>query len=240
MSRSSDPAVRGITLASLDEPKGRRLLADVSGVVYAPPQAGHQRGVLVIRRGRGLVAQPFDQERLTLGGDPVAIADQVATSPDTVPPVASASSNGLLIWASFVTEADGDSRMAWLDASGKRAGTPLLSGVSTVSLSSDGRFAMASLVDVTAGDSLVLVDLARNSTTRFPRGDAPVWSPDSTTVIVGRSGDFYRRDLASGQESLVLPNSGAKNPRNPADWSRDGATCSRRKSRPRPGGISGT
>jgi hypothetical protein len=73
-------ATTGIYIGSLDaapEKQGRtQIMATASAALYAQVPVG-STGNLLFLRGKTLFAQPFDPERLTLGGAPHAIAENV-------------------------------------------------------------------------------------------------------------------------------------------------------------------
>jgi hypothetical protein len=51
-----------------DHPKPRRLLPDVSGIVFVPPASGSRLAHLLFLRETTLMAQPLDPETLQLAG----------------------------------------------------------------------------------------------------------------------------------------------------------------------------
>jgi len=69
-----DEARRGLYLASLGEPVGRRLLADLSSAIFIPPRRGGNQGLLLFLRETNLMAQPFDTGSLQFTGDATALA----------------------------------------------------------------------------------------------------------------------------------------------------------------------
>jgi eukaryotic-like serine/threonine-protein kinase len=101
-------SVRGIYVASMDSPRGRRVVGSSASAIYAD---GH---LLYVRNG-ALVAQPFDTRTLALVGTPRLVADSVAVSYQYYG-VFSASRNGRLVYA------NGSSRdmwrLQWFDSSG--------------------------------------------------------------------------------------------------------------------------
>src|SRR5262249_54710003 len=68
---SGQPEYRGIRLGSLEQPQTRFLLPTETNAAYA------SAGYLLFVRGRKILAQPFDAEKLTLSGDPAPVTEQV-------------------------------------------------------------------------------------------------------------------------------------------------------------------
>ncbi len=223
--RYSPSSRTGIYVGSLDakpeEQSTRQLVATTYGGAYVPP-SGSSPGQLLFVRDGTLMAQPFDDRRLELSGEPVAVAEQL----DTFLTFAffSVSANGVLIYRSG---AGHDlSQLTWLDWHGKRLGAVGEPGVyDSVALSPDGTRAA-----VTHSESDIwLVNLARGVNTRFTFGpgssNSPVWSPDGTRIVFAsdRDGGVFNlyQKVASGakDEQLLL-----KTPANktPTSWSRDG------------------
>src|SRR5207253_9880172 len=64
----ADEARRGIYIASLDDPSGRRLLADASSAIFTPPLAAHSAAHILFLRNGVLMAQSFDSRSLQLAG----------------------------------------------------------------------------------------------------------------------------------------------------------------------------
>src|SRR6185369_6231994 len=75
-----EEAKQGVYLAALDDPGGRRLLADHSSAIFVPPASGDKHGYLMFLRESTLMAQPFDVGTLQLAGDTFAVAGQASFS----------------------------------------------------------------------------------------------------------------------------------------------------------------
>ena len=79
--RGGSPNISGVYVGSIDaEPAAQdltRLMQAQSGVAYVPPADGSGVGHLLMVRNTLLVAQPFDEKRLQLRGDPVTVAENV-------------------------------------------------------------------------------------------------------------------------------------------------------------------
>ena len=216
---SPDNSKRGIYLASLDDPKGRRLLAELSDPIYAPPRPGSRYGHVLFLRGTStLMAQPFDERALQLAGDPFVVAEQASLSNTPPRPAADASANGILAYIANVSR---DLQLTWFDRTGKVLGTvgprKQLRGVA---LSPDGK-TLATTVTQNGIAGVWLRNLARDSESLLAEtGTVPVWSPDGSRVIYTKRNDLYVRDAAGGgPETIVLANANRKTA---SDWSRDG------------------
>jgi serine/threonine protein kinase len=77
---STGGSAPGIYVAGLDEPAGRRLLADVSSAHVAADDDG-VTSLLFVRNG-SLTALPFDLESLTVSEEPVVLVEQMVAATD--------------------------------------------------------------------------------------------------------------------------------------------------------------
>jgi hypothetical protein len=216
-----------------EQQSSRRVLATDSFVVYAPSaEAG--MGRLLFGRDGNLLAQPFDERRLDLVGEPVQLVPGVATLAGFGEFFFSASSNGVLAHQSSET-GEGPSGPTWFERNGKElgaAGDPGSYQYFDLGLSPDAAHAAATRWNPTSHDyveGMWLIDVVRGVTTRFtvdpPSGESPVWSPDGkriafASVRAGGEGIYQRASNgASGEQVLVAP-TGDRMVAN--DWSRDG------------------
>jgi eukaryotic-like serine/threonine-protein kinase len=114
----------GIYVASVAPGARRKLvLKGTALAVYVPP------GYLLFTKEHTLLAQRFDLKRLEITGEPVRVAEQVASQTTsyagevTLPFAAfSASENGVLVWKVRASEPD-KTQLTWIDRAGKRLGT---------------------------------------------------------------------------------------------------------------------
>ncbi|HWE51282.1 MAG TPA: protein kinase [Bryobacteraceae bacterium] len=222
-----DDAKRGVWLNSLSpesgaDRRGRRLLADYSGVVYSPPQPGSRYSHLLFLRDTTLFAQPFDDRSLQLAGDPFPVAEHVSQGSDGQLDAA-IDLNGNLV---FATNVDRESQLALLDRSGKvisKVGPS--QGQTAVALSPDG-----TTVATTKGQSgrtgIWLRNLLRDSESRLAdRGFGSVWSPDEKNIVYSGRDDahanvLFVKDASGGGRDVALVKSA--NALRASDWSRDG------------------
>ena len=201
--------VRGIYAGRLGDPGSKQLLPAASGAVLS--FSGH---ILFAREG-ALYAQVFDRDRVTVVGEPIRLADRVATDrgaaagPDGA--AVSASAAGPIVFRA--ASATNDRQLVWYDRSGtelSRVGAPSAAGTAP-SLSPDGRqMALSRLVD--GNRDIWLLDIQRGVFSRFtfdrsPDG-SPNWTPDGTRVVFSslRSGvlGLYQKSVAGGPEEPLL------------------------------------
>jgi eukaryotic-like serine/threonine-protein kinase len=207
-----------IYYASLDGKENRPLFHSQTNAIYAD-------GFLLFGRGEQLMAQAFDPSSGKLSGSPQSVLTGVMNDAATWHMDASASEDGLLIFASG---ASGDVQLVWVDRNTKQISTiaEKLADLQSAALSPQGdRVAM----QINAGETDIWVlDLARGVRTRLTFGPvantAPIWSPDGVWVAYEspRDGHFnlYRKHSdGSGVEEFLLS---SKLQIVPTDWSRDG------------------
>lgn len=193
--------------SSIDEPQKRTLVTD------APSQAFYAEGYLLFCRDRVIFAQKFDPEKLSLAGEPVAIADDVQYVQSTAQGIFSVSTNGVIAYQSGAAEAT--TRLAWVDRSGKEiapVGNPGSFG--TFRLSPEGTHVAMSAIDPRQGSEDIWVyDLTREVMSRVTFGPTwsswPVWSADGRDVFyrAARTGpvDIYRKSSdGTGAERPLL------------------------------------
>ena len=160
-----DEAARGVYLATLDDFPGRKVLADNSSVVYAPPAEAGGAAHLLFLRESALMAQPFDERSLQPVGDPFTVTEQ-GSGAFTAPQVAaSAATDGTLVYLAGRTR---ESQLTWYDRNGKELGkVGPRANQRAVALSPDGNAIAIGHVDGNAGVSLWLQDLVRGSESRL-------------------------------------------------------------------------
>jgi Tol biopolymer transport system component len=210
-------------IGSLDGKPGRLVARSDRAAVYAPP------GYLLLVRNETLLAQKFDAARGASRGEPVSLGELPDAGGNLGEPNASVSDDGVLVSQSVVPV---ETRLAWLDRTGKEVGTvPMTPGpYGSMSLPSpDGRRAVLLRSDPQTATDLWLVDLDRGTTTRFTSETgnefAMAWSPDGSRLAFAsnRSGPYniYARPVTgSGQEEVLFQSSQLK--KWPVAWSPDG------------------
>ena len=200
-----------------------RLGSTEPGTVVADSatNAVYADGHLIFTRDGALVAQPFDLERLTLGGQPQTLADDLLFNVRFTYGVFSASEGGLL---AFMTGRQRDlSQLVWRDRAGRRLGTVgspgVLSGYGGIALSADGRLGAVSRIEEGSSEADIwLYDLERGTETRLARpavdDHAPLFTRDGKVLLFGslrdddQVGVVVQRDLATGAESELFDTGG--------------------------------
>jgi serine/threonine protein kinase len=220
---SADPEKSGIYLGSVDATPERQsskfLVASYSSPVYAP-SADPSTGYLLFLREGTLMAQPFDNRRLELKEQATPVAEQVFDRSGRG--AFSATANNVLVY--LQTGSTPDRQLSWYDRDGKVLGTVGEPGdYQDLVLSPDGtRVALNKGSGQTS--NIWLLDLARDTSTRFTFGSAldsnPVWSPDGSRIIFRSGTDLYQKPV-SGLKNAELILKSSQTPY-PSSWSRDG------------------
>jgi eukaryotic-like serine/threonine-protein kinase len=211
---SSDPAKGGVFIGSLDAQPNQqsmeRLLATDRQAYYAV-SPGSGIGHLLFMRQATLMAQPFDPKKMTLSGDPVAVADGIDSFVTTNHALFAVSDNGALVYRGG---SGSQNLLTWFDEHGNPTGTIGEPGeYFSPAVSPEGnRIAVG--VGPPANRNIWILDAARSgASTRFTfdaaSDDAPVWSPDGKNIVFtsNRSGpgDLYIKPAdGSGEEKLLL------------------------------------
>jgi Tol biopolymer transport system component len=223
--RAPDEARRGLYVASLRDPVGRRLLGDQSSGLFVPNGPGSHQGHLLFVREQTLMAAVFDAATLQVSGEPVTVARQVSFT-NTLPQIAaSADIKGTLM---YLTNSRPDRQLVWYDRSGKELSRgPLMGQSNGVSLASDGRKLVFARTDAQGLSSLWLHDLTRDQETRLTTPPvvpgAAVLSPDGQRVVfsaAGIAGSAISIRSVTGAAEEVLLQSGT-NAQAPSHWSHD-------------------
>jgi serine/threonine protein kinase len=212
-SASQDSVLYAGSLASTER---TRILATGSKALFSASRH------LLFMRDDGLMAQPFDPERLVLSGDPVTVAGPIGANIQNSAAGFTISDTGVLAYRSRDAR---NRQLAVLDRTGAQVGVFGQVGFhSNPAVSPD--FARVAVRDGSTDDIWIL-DRARGSTSRFTfdraSDNAPVWSPDGQRVAFAsnRNGtfDLYQKHTSSGHEELLFR---SDQPKMPEDWSSDG------------------
>jgi serine/threonine protein kinase/Tol biopolymer transport system component len=215
-----DP-VRGVYLGTLESSNATRLVASDTQAEYVAP------GWLVFVRQGTLLAQRFDLSRRVLGGDPMTVADAVTFDPISGSGAFSTSNAGLIAYRAGRSPV---TRLSWFDRSGNALGTlgpPEQSGLSTFTLSPDGRRVAAERT-LQNGTDVWLLDATHQ--TRFTHGAngniarVPVWSRDGSRLafesVGSHSIQLSMKQLSGDDDDHILFES--PEVKVPCDWSPDG------------------
>jgi Tol biopolymer transport system component len=221
LARSRHRDNTGIYVGSLDSTTQKRLVSADSSAVYAAP--GH----LLYWHEGGLLAQPFDADRLEITGEPVRVAESVRIE-QNARALFSVSTNGLLAY-----RAGGrlETELVWFDRQGRTLGTVGSPGrYAEPALSPDGnRLAVSRIDPATETRDIWLFDLLRGTSSRFTfdrsNDTFPIWSPAGDRILFlsdrGGRARFYVKSSIGGAEerplSLDTPEDKILD-----DWSKDG------------------
>ncbi len=174
---SPDNTRAGVYVSSLDSRTSTRLLDDAVAAIYVAP------GFLLYVQHDMLMAEPFDADRLRLGGRAVLLSRGI-TAPSLAEGSVVSASRDLLAFRAGASK----QQLTWVDRSGVPQGSlEVPTSMFNFRVSPDGQFVLAasSLTDATG---VWLVDLAsRHSTQLAADGIAPLWSPDGRRVAFLRS-----------------------------------------------------
>jgi Tol biopolymer transport system component len=220
------PARQGnfdVYLATLDAKDRQRILSSAAAPVYAPP------GFLLIVRNARLMAQRFDARGLRTVGAAVSLGEAPPLSNSIGGRAVSASENGILAHPEVGLP---DTRLIWLDRSGRELGTvPMPAGrYENLSLSPDDQRLVAGRRSSATNIDLWMVELARGVASRFTfkssgLAENVVWSPDGKWIAYDSnpSGPYeiFRKPANGAEEEEVIHRSGAQF-KNVTQWTNDG------------------
>jgi Tol biopolymer transport system component/predicted Ser/Thr protein kinase len=218
----------GIYVGSLDGKENRRVLPDVSSVVFAPPVQGGRVGHVLFVRESTLMAALFDAASAQVSGDVFPVAEGVSLTTDLNYVRVTVSENGMLLYQTG-GDSGGTNQFGWYDRSGKSLGPVGAPGpVWDPAISPDEKSVVFDRASRAVSD-LWVRDLSRGTETRFTSNASsnlsPVWSPKGDRIVFAsnRKGgvfNLYQKAASgSGQDELLLPNSLIDAAH---QWSRDG------------------
>jgi Tol biopolymer transport system component len=219
------PHVTGLYTAALDAGQPKRLADSSTGALYL------KSGVLLFARQTTLMAQPFDLDSLSLTGEQTPIAEGVETGGYGGLLGFSVSENGTLAYGLGTGRAD-ELQLTWYDRTGQSLGNVGQPGnYFGLALSPDEKYVVTHRHEGGIGGDLWLIDLMRNTTSRFtfePAQDnsSPIWAPDGRRIAFAslRNGSFglfvKAVDGATPEEQLLHGRASVA----PRAWSRDGST----------------
>jgi eukaryotic-like serine/threonine-protein kinase len=222
MDLSGRKTASSIYLGSLNSKEKRLITTSIANAAYAAP------GYLLFYRNQTLFAQPFDEKKFELGGEPTPILTDIEYLPRIARAVFASSESGVL-----VAQKGGDtalSQLLWFDRKGQQVGVASPPGVyGNLALSPNGRFVATDAMDTASQNTDVWTyDLANGSAKRLtfdPSIDSsPAWSPDSDRIVFGsdraQKFNLYLKNANGADEEQVIPQEGPDV--YPTDWSHDG------------------
>jgi eukaryotic-like serine/threonine-protein kinase len=195
----------GIFVASLRAAPRKKLMDHLTEAQYAP-------GYLLFVHNNTLLAKAFDVENMSLKGEAMPVAGDVANEASFLRAGFSVSQAGQLVYRS--ADAGTDMELIALDRSGKRLYTfPTEGIINSFGLSPDGqRLALTEILPTKSGSTIWLYDLHLNTRTRFTFGGgmngSPTWSPDGSELAFSsaRNGTFniFVKPVTGAAEETVL------------------------------------
>ncbi len=186
----------------------RKIAPSDRGMAYVPSR-DDSAAFLLYLRGQTLMAQPFDDHRLTMLGESVPLVEMVATY-GTFYPLFSVSTKGVLAYLNGVPGQL--SRATWFDRQGKAQGTIGEPGsFYGLALSPDATKVAAGLANKSGQTDLWMLDLTRENPTRFTfalrsLNVSPLWSPDGSRIVFSSSSEailyklYHKSSSGAGNE----------------------------------------
>ena len=207
----------GIYVRSLDGKEMRRILPDVSSVVYVAPSSRSvdRVGRLLFVRDNALMAQPFDAGSAKLLAEASLVAKGVSLTANNIYAPVTASETGVLVFDNESKQSVG--HMHWFDRTGQMQGEIGSEGDVMPSISPDGK-----AVIFVRGTALWLRDLDRGTdrslTSDNEAHGSPHWSPSGDRIVFavftnGISDLYHKRQLTlSSPEELLVTSAYSKAP----------------------------
>jgi len=201
-----------IWIASLESGESRKLLDANSAGIVTPS------GYLLFVRDSTLMAQSFYLKTLTLGNEPIPLAENVESTVYNGILAFSASDNGVLAYGIGAAGLTFTGQLAWMDRQGKVVGTfPTLGNYAGLDLSPDDQVVAVHRHDDrnpggNNGDIWLQDSRGRNSRFTFDASQengAPVWSPDGSRIAFasfrsGKWGIYQKASNGVAKEELLL------------------------------------
>jgi hypothetical protein len=221
--RAGLPGITGIYTGSLDVKPGEqsrvRMLDSGVGARYVG-------GDLIFMRDGTLMAQPFDEAKLQLRGEPVPVAEHVETTGRNG--IFSVSATGELAYRAGAAPPE-NFQPTWFDRQGKALGAFGARGADRgFALSPDGMSAGVRDAPNSLRGDIWRLDFMRGVRTRLTfrqsAGSPPVWSMDGSRIIFASGAGFdalyEKASSGAGEEKELLNKAGEV--KYPLSWSRDG------------------
>jgi Tol biopolymer transport system component len=205
----------------------RDLIETDSRVLYAASTVTPGSGYLLYVRAGTLLAHAFNPRSLRVSGEAMPVASKICFFVPTGAADFSVSDKGSLAYQSYLSR----SQLVWVDRAGHQLATigPANVNLKSARLSPDGQQLATAIYDIERGmQDLWIFDVKTNTGRRLSPDpalrDAPVWSPDSTTLAFMHQADdrpprVHLRGLEEKDMEEAMP---VADFQMPTDWSRDG------------------
>jgi Tol biopolymer transport system component len=224
---SGEPSGRAIVAGSLDSTDTTRVMPAESNAGYA------DAGYLVFSRGGTIYAQPFDEDALTLSGEPSRLADDVVYDTANGRSHYSLSENGVLVY--FFNRNTGSTgggpqsemgewQYSWVNRTGQsdRSVGPW-GAYRGVDVSPDTTRVAVHRHDPKGGDIWILEPRGSETNLTFDasrHNSMPIWSPDGKEIVYasqqkGKWGLYKTLSSGSGTEQLLHE---SELPKAPMSW----------------------
>lgn len=221
LGRSSQRENSAIYVGSIDSKESKVLLNSEASAAYAPS------GYLLFLRGRALMAQVFNADKLQLAGDPLPIVDQIGYSATTSRTLFSVSDTGVLAYRPNVPS---NTQLVTYDRAGTQLEKVGREGDFTgLSLSPDDARIAVSRLDPDIGSyDLWIIELGNGRTLRLTFDQTnetfPVWSQDGSRIVFtsnknGEANLYQKLSNGAGSDELLYASNNLKAA---TDWSSDG------------------
>ena len=230
---SGQAAKRAIVAGALNAKDKTRVMSVASNAAYADP------GYVIFHRDSAVYAQAFDAKKLSVSGEPVRVADEIAFDGANGRGAFDVSQNGVLAYFYSAggntatgpggpTSDLGEWQLAWIARTGQVLETVGPPGAYRgVEVSPDAKRIAVHRHDANGGDIYVIEP--RGSQTRLTRdasrhGSMPIWSPDGSRIVYAslRSGKWGLYQTLSSGSGTEEPLYESDLPKAPMSWSPDG------------------
>jgi eukaryotic-like serine/threonine-protein kinase len=211
VSDDEQPDVQGIYAGSLDTKERHLVVKTFVGTAY------ENGGTIVYVRDGGIVTQHFDERKLVVSGEPVAMPDHVAVNVTNNTALFGVSPAGNLVY--YPAPSEGPFALSWYDRDGRRGDTLDTGPIQGIALSPDGTQVAEGIYNPNGlNRDLWSYDVSRHIKTRLTSSledeGNPVWQPDGQFVLFSSAFDgdlfhIYRtRSAGSGGIETVLKSEG--------------------------------
>ena len=215
-----------LEVGTLDGTRITTLATDATHGVFVPPDR------LAFWRNGVVFVQHFDTRRFTIDGQPVALADNVASAGFSRADIRTGFSFSRTdVFAYEPGRATAQSQLTWIDRSGRELGTVGPAGAfSTMQFSPDEQVVATGYnEDENGGTNIWTIDLRTKVPTRLTfgldRDSNPAWSPDGRRIAFNstRNGEksLYDMAAAGGDEKLLVRSTPELGPLSVSDRSKD-------------------